>query len=77
MLSKGYTQNSIYVVRKRRSTQHMMSNSEWLCNWRSVSRSVLTLSPSGTHDQVLVVVKTVAFFLVVERCPCREDKSVV
>jgi hypothetical protein len=29
---------------------------------QSVSQSVLALSPSGTHDQILAVVKTVAVF---------------
>jgi len=35
------------------------SESELLCNWRSVSQSVMVLSPSETHDQILAVLKTV------------------
>jgi len=36
------------------------SESELLCDSQFVSQSVLALSPSGTHDQILAVVKTVA-----------------
>jgi hypothetical protein len=33
--------------------------SELRCNWQSVSQFVLALSPSGAHDQVLAVDKTI------------------
>jgi hypothetical protein len=36
---------------------------------RSVSQSVMALSPSGTHDQSLAVVKTVAVLFVVGLLP--------
>jgi hypothetical protein len=49
------------------------SESELLYNCRSVSQSVsesvLALSPSGTQDKVLAVVKTVEVLFVVGRPP--------
>jgi hypothetical protein len=36
---------------------------------QSFSQSVLALSPSGTHDQVLAVVKTVAVLFLMARPP--------
>jgi hypothetical protein len=51
--------------------------SELLCNWRSVSQSVLALSPCWTHDHILVVVKTFAFLFVMGRSPCRKDGSIM
>jgi len=42
----------------------------------TVSPSVLALSPSGTHDQILVVLKTVAVLFVVGSSPCRGDGSI-
>jgi len=36
----------------------------------SVSQSVLALSPSGTHDHILVIVETVAVLSVVGSCRC-------
>jgi hypothetical protein len=44
---------------------------------QSVSQSVLASGASGTHDQILVVVKTDAVLLVVGRSPCRQDGSVI
>jgi len=37
---------------------------------QSVSLAILTLSPSGTHDQILIVVKTIAFLFAVGHSPC-------
>jgi len=49
------------------------SQSESLCNWRSViqsvSQSILAMSPSGTHDQILAVVKMDAALFVVGHLP--------
>jgi len=46
---------------------------------QSVSQSVLALSPSGTHDHILIVVKTVAGLFVmghpVERTSLSCDRS--
>jgi len=44
---------------------------------QSVRPSVLALSPSRTHDQILAVVMTVAVLFVVERSPQREAGSVM
>jgi hypothetical protein len=44
---------------------------------QSVSQSILALGPSGTHDQILNVFKTVAVFIVMGRPPCSEDGSVL
>jgi len=43
----------------------------------TVSQSALALSPSGTHDQILAVVKTVPVLLVTGRLPRRENGSVL
>jgi len=42
-----------------------MSLSYFVTVGQSVSHSVLTLSPSGIHDQILAVVKTVTVLFVV------------
>jgi len=44
---------------------------------QSVRPSVLASSPSGSHDQILAVVRTVAVLLVMGRPPLREDGSVL
>jgi len=36
---------------------------------QSVSQSALTSNPSGTHDQILAVVKTVAVLFIMGRPP--------
>jgi len=60
------------------STSLLTDSSEFeshlLCNWRSVGRSsvsqsVLALSRCGTHNQIFVIVKTVAVLFVVGRLP--------
>jgi len=43
----------------------------------SVSQSVFVLSPSRTHDQILIAVKTVVVLFVMEHLPCQEDRSVL
>jgi hypothetical protein len=53
------------------------SQSYFATDIRSVSQSILTLSPPGTHDYVLVVVKTVAILFVVGRPAWWEDGSVL
>jgi len=45
------------------SVSLLVSQSYFATDDRSVSRSVLALSPSGTHDQILAVVKTVEVLL--------------
>jgi len=42
-----------------------------------VSQSILALSYSGTHNQISVVVRTVAVLFVVGRSLCREDGSIL
>jgi len=44
---------------------------------QSVGPSVLVFNPSGIHDQILVVDKTVPVLFVMGRSPCREDGSVM
>jgi len=69
----------VVELRAGRPGFHAESESELLCNWRSVGRSaspsVFALSLSGTHDQILAVVKTVAVLFVVGRRLCRQDIS--
>jgi hypothetical protein len=60
--SKGHVQSQSVIV----TLQLMVGRSVG----RSVSQSVLALSPSGTRDHISVVV-----LYVMGRLPCREDRS--
>jgi len=51
---------------------------ELLCNdSQSVSQLSFAMIPYGSHDQILVAVKKIAFLFVVERSLCREGESVI
>jgi hypothetical protein len=51
------------------------NQSYFATNSLSVSPSVLALSPSGTRDQILVAVKTVAVLFAMGHPPCQKDGS--
>jgi hypothetical protein len=53
------------------------SQSYFATDCQSVSQSVLALSHSETHDQILAVVKTVSVLFVGGRPPWRVDGSVI
>jgi hypothetical protein len=55
-------------------SQRLVSQSHFATDGRSVGQFVLALSPSGTHDQILAVVKTVTVLLVVGR---RENRFIM
>jgi hypothetical protein len=44
---------------------------------QSVSQLSFAMIPYGSHDQILVAVKKIAFLFVVERSLCREGESVI